>query len=53
VSYEARTKGTDEAARRGFLRYWGPLSAFIGIVMRSQLRVIDDQAAAGRGGTGS
>ena len=46
VSYETRTKGTDEAARRGFMRYWRPLSPFIGIVMRSQLRVIDDQAAA-------
>jgi hypothetical protein len=48
VSYETRTKGTDEAARRGFMRYWRPLSPFIGIVMRSQLRVIDDQAATMR-----
>jgi hypothetical protein len=48
VSYETRTKATDEAARRGFMRYWHPLSPFIGIVMRSQLRVIDEQAADNR-----
>ncbi len=48
VSYETRTKGTDEAARRGFMRYWRPLSPFIGIVMRSQLHVIDDEAASVR-----
>jgi hypothetical protein len=46
VSYEARTKATDEAARHGFMRYWRALSPFIGIVMRSQLRVIENQAAA-------
>jgi hypothetical protein len=48
VSYETRTKATDETARRGFMRYWHPLSPFIGIVMRSQLRVIDEQAAEDR-----
>ena len=48
VSYETRTKGTDKAARRGFMRYWRPVSPFIGIVMRSQLHVIDDQAATVR-----
>jgi hypothetical protein len=48
VSYETRTKATDENARRGFMRYWRPLSPFIGIVMRSQLRVIDEQAAEDR-----
>jgi hypothetical protein len=46
VSYEARTRVTDDAARRAFLRYWRPLSPFIGVVMRSQLRVVADQAAA-------
>jgi hypothetical protein len=46
VSYEARTQATDDAARRGFLRYWRPLSPFIGVVMRAQLRVVADQAAA-------
>jgi hypothetical protein len=44
VSYEARTQATDEGARRGFMRYWRPLAPFIGVVMRSQLRVIADQA---------
>jgi hypothetical protein len=48
VSYEARTQATDDAARHGFLRYWRPLSPAIGVVMRSQLRVIADQAAADR-----
>ena len=46
ISYEARTRATDDAARRGFMRYWRALSPFIGVVMRSQLRVIDHQAAA-------
>jgi len=40
VSYECRTQATDPAARRGFLRYWRPLSPFIGVVLRSQLRVV-------------
>ncbi len=44
VSYEARTATTDEASRRSFLRYWRALSPFIGVVMRSQLRVVADQA---------
>ena len=41
VSYECRTLATDETARRGFMRYWRPLAPFIGLVMRSQLRVIE------------
>lgn len=40
VSYECRTQATDPAARTGFLRYWRPLSPFIGVVLRSQLRVV-------------
>jgi len=40
VSYECRTLGTDAAAREGFLRYWRPLSPFIGVVLRAQLRAI-------------
>jgi hypothetical protein len=48
VSYETRTKAGDETARRGFMRYWHLLAPFIGIVMRSQLRVIDEQAAENR-----
>jgi hypothetical protein len=40
VSYECRTRATDDAARRAFLRYWRPLSPFIGVVLRAQLGVI-------------
>jgi hypothetical protein len=40
VSYECRTQATDPAARRAFLRYWRALSPFIGVVLRSQLRVV-------------
>jgi hypothetical protein len=46
VSYECRTLATDETARREFMRYWRPLAPFIGVVMRSQLRVIDAETAA-------
>ena len=45
VSYECRTLATDETARRGFMRYWRPLAPFIGVVMRSQLRVIEAETA--------
>jgi hypothetical protein len=45
VTYECRTLATDEAARRGFMRYWRPLAQFIGLVMRSQLRVIKAETA--------
>jgi hypothetical protein len=40
VSYECRTQATDAAARRAFLRYWRPLSPFIGVVLRAQLGVV-------------
>jgi hypothetical protein len=45
VSYECRTQATDDVARRGFLRYWRPLSPLIGVVLRSQLHVVADEAA--------
>jgi hypothetical protein len=41
VSYECRTLATDPSARRAFMRYWRPLSPFIGVVLRAQLRVIE------------
>lgn len=44
VSYECRTQTTDETSRAAFMRYWRPLSRFIGVVMRSQLRVVASQA---------
>jgi len=47
VSYEARTKTIGADARRGFLRYWRVVSPFVGMVMRSQLRVIARDADAG------
>jgi hypothetical protein len=40
VSYECRTKATDPEATREFLRYWRPLSPFIGFILRAQLGVI-------------
>jgi hypothetical protein len=40
VSYEARTRATDEGARRAFLRYWRLVSPFVGVVMRSTLALI-------------
>jgi hypothetical protein len=48
VSYECRTLATDEIARAGFLRYWRPLSPFIGVVLRAQLGVVADEAARAR-----
>jgi hypothetical protein len=44
VSYACRTQATDATARRAFMRYWRPLSPFIGVVMRSMLDVIAAQA---------
>lgn len=41
VSYECRTFATDPSARRAFMRYWRPLSPFIGFVLRAQLRTIE------------
>jgi hypothetical protein len=41
VTYECRTLATDETARDGFMRYWRPLAPFVGLVMRSQLRIIE------------
>jgi hypothetical protein len=46
VSYECRTLATDERSRRAFLRYWRPLSPFIGVVMRAQLGVVAAEAQA-------
>jgi hypothetical protein len=46
VSYECRTQATDDAARRAFLRYWRPLSPFIGVVLRAQLGVVASEARA-------
>jgi hypothetical protein len=40
VSYDCRPLATDAAAGEGFLRYWRPLSPFIGVVLRAQLGVI-------------
>lgn len=40
ISYECRTRATSEDARKGFMRYWRPLSPFIGMVLRAQLRLI-------------
>jgi hypothetical protein len=47
VSYEARTAATDAAGRRAFLRYWHVVSPGVGVVMRSQLRVVGREASGG------
>ena len=44
VTYECRTLATDDTAHRGFMRYRRPLAPFIGLVMRSQLRVIEAES---------
>jgi hypothetical protein len=41
VSYEARTQATDAAAKKSFLRYWRAVAPGVGIVMRSLLKVIE------------
>jgi hypothetical protein len=41
VTYECRTLATDPTSQRAFLRYWRPLSPFIGFVLRAQLRTIE------------
>ena len=46
VSYESRTLGTDEEARRGFLRYWRVVSPGVGMVMRAALAQIEHEAGA-------
>jgi hypothetical protein len=48
VSYECRTQSTDPAARRAFLRYWRPLSPFIGVVLRAQLGLVASEARPGK-----
>lgn len=48
VEYEARTRTTDPKSRESFLRYWGLVSPFVGVVMRSTLRVIEQNALAMR-----
>lgn len=49
ISYECRTRATSEDARRGFMRCWRPLSPFIGMVLRAQLRLVAGGAARARG----
>jgi hypothetical protein len=50
LTYEARTQATDEDSRHGFLRYWTFVSPGVGVVMRSALAVIADEAqTAGSG----
>ena len=44
LSYEARTRATDETARGAFLRYWTFVSPGVGFVMRSLLALIAREA---------
>lgn len=50
LSYEARTAGTDAAARRKFLRYWWLVRRFVRFVMRAAVVTVKDLAEGG--GTG-
>ena len=42
--YEARTRATDASSRRAFMRYWRVVSPFVGVVMRSLLKVVEREA---------
>lgn len=44
LRYEARTRATDESARRTFRRYWRIIGAGVGIVMRRIVRRIRHEA---------
>ncbi len=44
MSYEARTAGTDDAARRKFLRYWWLVRRFVHVVMRAAVVTIKESA---------
>jgi hypothetical protein len=50
VSYEARTRATDPRSRAAFLRYWRAVSPGVGLVMRSQLAVVDRTLSERTGG---
>jgi hypothetical protein len=50
LSYEARTRGTDEQARRKFLRYWWIVDRFVSYVMRAAVRTAKELAEAQRPG---
>lgn len=44
LSYEARTAGTDDAARQKFLRYWWLVRRFVHFVMRAAVVTVKDLA---------
>ncbi len=44
LRYEARTRATDESARRTFRRYWRIIGAGVGLVMRRVVRRIRHEA---------
>jgi hypothetical protein len=44
LRYEARTRATDESARRTFRRYWRVIGAGVGIVIRRVVRRIKREA---------
>lgn len=48
LSYEARTAGTDDDARRKFLRYWWIVRRFVHYVMRAATSTVKDLAEAER-----
>lgn len=46
LTYEARTRGTDAAATKRFLRYWWLVNRFVGHVMRAAIRTVAEAAEA-------
>jgi hypothetical protein len=44
VEYLARTRTTDEKSRESFLNYWMVVSPFVGFIMRTTLRAIEQNA---------
>jgi hypothetical protein len=46
LTYQVRTKATDEGSRRAFMRYWRVVSPFVALVMCSLLRAVEREALA-------
>lgn len=44
IEYVARTRTTDERSRESFLNYWMVVSPFVGYIMRTTLRTIEQAA---------
>lgn len=47
ITYEARTRMTDEESRARFHRYWTLVAPFVGTIMRALLRTVADAMPSG------